>query len=163
MHIYTAGLSGAIYTVIVTIFVRIMPSFFAVHFTGLPTLDPAYNASYADVIPVALVFGLAASNFIFAPFATTGKAKEDDAIGEFDPAAATLRETVQWNLCGYTAKTKVGVGRTAIAAAATATNIFVACTLTVNGVDSLGAAGYAAVWVSAVILSGLGLGFVGGD
>jgi hypothetical protein len=163
MHLYTAGLSGSIYTVIVTVFLRIMPGFLVVHFSSLPTLAPAYDASYTDIIPVALVFGLAASNFIFAPFATTGKAKEDEAIGEFDPAVATLGETVRWNLCGYTAKTKVGVGRTAIAAAATAVNVYVACTLTVNGVDPLGAVGYAAVWVSAVILSGVGLGFVGGD
>lgn len=120
-------------------------------------------ATYAAVLPVTLLFGAAASNFIFAPFATTGKAKEDDRIGEFDPASASLGETVEMNLWGYTAKTKVAIRRTAVACFVTAINTYLACTMTIYGIDSTGAGSYAGVWVFAVLCSGLGLGLVDGE
>lgn len=163
-QLYTTGLASAISSVIVVLSFRfVLPRVLVLYFAGVPSLEPAYSASYATILPVTLVFGAAASNFIFAPFATTGQAKEDAAIGEFDPAAATLGETVQWNLFGYTAKTKVGVRRTAIAALVTAVNTYLALTMTIYGVHATGAASYAAVWVSAIVFSGLGLGLVGGE
>lgn len=164
MQVYTTVLSGSIYTVIVVLSLRfILPRIFVLNFSHIPSLEPAYEASYAAIIPVTLLFGLAASNFIYAPFATTGRAEEDAAIGEFDPAAASLGQTVQWNLFGYTAKAKVGIHRTATAAVATAVNTVLACTMTIHGITATGAVAYAAVWVSAVVFSGLGLGFVGGE
>ena len=164
MQLYTTALSGAIYTVILVLSLRfVLPRVLVLNFASIPSLEPAYEASYAAALPVTLLFGLAASNFIFAPFVTTGKVKEDEAIGQFDPAAASLGETVQWNLFGYTAKTKVGVRRTAIAAFVTAVNTVLACTMTIHGITATGATAYAAVWVSAVVFSGIGLGFVGGD
>lgn len=126
-------------------------------------MEPAYTASYATVLPVTLLFGAAASTFIFAPFATTGKAKEDDKISQFDPAAASLGQTVWWNFWGYTAKTKVVIRRTAITTLVTGVNTYLACSKTINGVDPAGASAYAAVWVFAALCTGVGLGMVGGD
>ncbi|KAI6783871.1 uncharacterized protein J7T54_001747 [Emericellopsis cladophorae] len=164
LQAYTTALSTGIYAVTIVLSLRLLlPRILVIYFSGLPTLEPAYSASYAALLPVALAFGAAASNFIYPPFATTDKVKDDEKIGEFDPATATLRETVEWNIAGYTAKTKVIVRRTATAAFVTAFNTYLACTMTVYGIASTGAATYAAVWVSAVLTSGLGLAYVGSE
>lgn len=101
--------------------------------------------------------------FIFAPFAAQGKVPEDEKLKDFDPATATLGETVYANVWGYTAKTKVVIRRTAVAVAVTAINTYLACTMTIYGISSAGATAYAAVWAFAALCTGLGLGLVGGD
>ncbi|KAG6030325.1 hypothetical protein E4U40_007972 [Claviceps sp. LM458 group G5] len=164
MQILTSLLSTGIYTVTLVLSLRfLLPRILVLYFRGLPTLEPAYSASYMDVLPVTLVFGLAASKFIFAPFATTGKAKEDAKIEEFDPVNASLGQTVEWNFWGYTAKTKVVIRRTIGAALLTGVGTFVGCSYRMHGVEAAGAAAYASVWVASVVLAGVGLGFVGGE
>ncbi|KAM5351327.1 hypothetical protein ACJ41O_004050 [Fusarium nematophilum] len=164
LQLYTAALSTGIYTVVLVLSLRfILPRVLVVYYSGLPTLEPAYTASYASVLPVTVLFGFAASTFIFAPFATTARAKEDDKIDEFDPAAASLGETVWWNVWGYTAKAKVVIRRTAVAALVAAINTFLASSKTLYGVEPAGAAVYAGVWAVAALGTGVGLGFVGGE
>jgi hypothetical protein len=162
--LYTTALSSAIYAVtLVLSLTKILPTILAVHFNGLPTLDPAYKASYFSTVPVTLAFGLAATIFIFAPFAATGPAPEDEKLKDFDPASATLGETVYANVWGFTAKSKVVILRTAVAVLVTAVNTYLACTMTIYGIEPAGAAAYAAVWAFAALCTGLGLGLVGGD
>lgn len=164
MQILTSILSTAIYTVTLVLSLRfLLPRILVLYFSGLPTLEPAYSASYTHVFPVTLLFGLAASTFIFAPFATTGKSTEDAKVEQFDPVNASLGQTVWWNFWGYTAKTKVVIRRTAAAAVLTGVGTFLACTQKIHGVESSGAAAYAGVWVTSAILAGVGLGLVGGD
>ncbi|KAF5614001.1 uncharacterized protein FSUBG_613 [Fusarium subglutinans] len=164
LQTYTAALSTGIYTVVLVLSLRfILPRILVVNYSGVPTLEPAYNASYAAILPVTTLFGIAASTFIFAPFATTARAKEDDKLNEFDPVAASLGETVWWNVWGYTVKTKVVIRRTIVVALVTAVNTFLASSKTLYRVDASGAAVYAGVWAFAAICSGIGLGFVGGD
>lgn len=162
--LYTTALSSAIYAVtLVLSLTKILPSILAVHFAGLPTLVPAYEASYFSTIPVTLAFGFAASVFIFAPFAAAGPVPEDEKLKDFDPASATLGETVYTNVWGYTAKTKVVIRRTTVAVLVTAVNTYLACTMTIYGIRSTGALAYAGVWAFAALCTGLGLGLVGGE
>lgn len=133
------------------------------YFTGVATLVPAYEASYTTVLPVTIIFGLAASTFIYAPFAATGKTKEDDKIDEFDPVSASLGQTVWWNFWGYKTKTKVVIRRTVVAIAVSAINTYLACTMTIYGVEPRGAIAYAGVWAFAALWAGIGLGFAGSD
>lgn len=162
--LYTTALSTAIYAVtLVLSLTKLLPSVLVVHFNGIPSLTPAYDASYATVIPVTLLFGFASAIFIFAPFAEAGPAPEDSNLGEFDPSKASLGETVYFNFWGYTAKTKVIIRRTAVATIVTAINTYLACTMTIWGIKPAGAAAYASVWAFAAVCTGLGLGLVGGD
>ncbi|KAF7543991.1 hypothetical protein G7Z17_g10310 [Cylindrodendrum hubeiense] len=164
LQLYTAALSTGIYSVVLVLSMRfILPRILVVYFANLPTVEPAYAASYTSILPVTVVFGVAASTFIFAPFATTGHVKEDDKIAAFDPVEASLGETVWWNTWGYTAKTKVVIRRTAVAVFVSAINTYLACSKTVSGVEPLGAAAYAGVWAFAALCSGVGLGFVGNE
>ncbi|PNY28679.1 Uncharacterized protein TCAP_01389 [Tolypocladium capitatum] len=164
LQLYTTALSTGIYTVVLVLSLRfLLPRMLAVYFTHLPSLEPAYTATYAAVLPVTVLFGAAASTFIFAPFATTGKSEDDDKIGQFDPVKASLQQTVWWNFWGYTAKTKVVIRRTAAAVFVTGVSTYLACTMSIHGIESTGAIAYAAVWVFAALCAGLGLGLVGGD
>ncbi|KAK2601751.1 hypothetical protein QQS21_004739 [Conoideocrella luteorostrata] len=164
MQLLTTLLSTGIYTVTLVLSLRfLLPRILVVYFNGLPSLEPAYSASYAEILPVTILFGLASSTFIFAPFATTGKAKEDTKIEEFDPVNASLSQTVWWNFWGYTAKTKVVIRRTAAAAVLTGVSTYLACSQNIYGIDSTGAVAYASVWVAATLLTGVGLGLVGGE
>ncbi|KJZ71784.1 hypothetical protein HIM_08804 [Hirsutella minnesotensis 3608] len=164
LQMCTTAMSTGIYTVILVLSLRfLLPRILILHFSGLPTLEPAYTASYSAVLPATAIFGAAASAFIFAPFATTGKSAEDEAASQFDPVTASLKETVRWNVWGYTTKTKVIVRRTAAVMLLTGVNTYLACTKTMYGVESCGAIWYAAVWVVAALFTGVGLGLVGGD
>ncbi|KAL7938983.1 hypothetical protein V8C35DRAFT_289803 [Trichoderma chlorosporum] len=164
LQLLTAGLSTSIYTVVLVLSLRfLLPRIFVLHFTGLPSVEPAYAASYAAVLPVTLLFGAAASTFIFPPFATAEKTKEDDRVTNFNPVEASLRETVWWNFWGYTSKAKVAIGRTAMTLLVTGVNTYLSCAMTIPGVEPEGAAAYAAVWVFAALCTGLGLGLVGRD
>lgn len=164
LRLYTAALSTAVYTVVVVFALRLLlPRVFVLYFSGLPSLERAYGASYASVMPASLLSGLAASSFIFVPFATTGKAKEDDKLRQFNPAKATLGETICWNLWAYSVRTKVLIRRTAAAAFVSAARTLLVCCLVLKGVQPTGAAIYAAVWAFAALCTGWGLGLVGGD
>ncbi|KAK2679916.1 hypothetical protein RAB80_005097 [Fusarium oxysporum f. sp. vasinfectum] len=144
LQTYTAALSTGIYTVVLVLSLRfILPRILVVNYSGVPTLEPAYNASYAAILP--------------------RDDPEDDKLNEFDPVAASLGETVWWNVWGYTVKTKVVIRRTIVVALVTAVNTFLASSKTLYRVDASGAAVYAGVWTFAAICSGIGLGFVGGD
>ena len=157
-------LSAAIYTVILVWSLRlILPRILVLHFAGLPSLEPAYTATYLGVQPVPTLFGIAASVFIFAPFETTGRAKEDDKLQEFDPVSATLGQTVWFNIWGYTAKTKVIIERTAVVLLVVGLNTFLACTKTIYGIESWGAAVYSGVWVIAALFTGTALRLVGSE
>lgn len=162
MLLLTSLLSTGIYTVTLVLSLRfLLPRTLVAYFNGIPTLEPAYSASYADALPAMLLLGFAASTFVFPPFAATGRAKEDAQIDEFDPVNATLGQTVWWNFWGYTAKEKVVIRRTAAAAALSGVGTYLACTRRMYGIEATGAAAYAAVWATAAVLAGLGLGFVG--
>lgn len=164
LQLYTAALSTGIYTVTLVLSLRfLLPRIFVLHFSGLPSIEPAYTASYAAALPVTLLFGGAASTFIFPPFATTGRTGNDDGVARFDPVNASLGQTVWWNIWGYTDRTKVVVRRTAVAAFVTAVNTYLACTMTIYGIESTGAVAYAAVWVFAALSTGLALKLVGGN
>ncbi|KAJ0286496.1 hypothetical protein CBS470a_005882 [Colletotrichum nupharicola] len=161
--IFTTVLAAATYSA--TLFVSYktyLPTALVMYFKGLPTLEPAYGSNFVATLPVTLAFGIAAKTYIFTPFVATGKTTEDGKLEEFDPATATLGETLAWNLWGYTTRAKVVIFRTTVAMILTGVNTYLQTFMTVNGVESYGAALYAGAWVAAAFLTGVGLGFVGG-
>lgn len=163
---YTTLLAGAIYSVVLFFsYQTYLPKALVLYFDGIPSIEPAYaSASVLNSAPaasLALLIGLAARTFIFTPYEATGHTAQDDEVAQFDPASATLAETLYWNLWGYTAQTKVAITRTAVAMALTGVNTYLNCLLSINGIESTGAALYASVWVLAAFLTGVGLGVVG--
>lgn len=161
---YTTLLSSIIYGIVLfTSLHSYLPTSFVLYFEGIPSLAPAYSATYLSLLPVVLAFGIAARSFIFTPFAATGRSREDARLREFDPVTATLGETVWFNLWGYTTRAKVIIVRTGVAMLITGVNTYLQTLMTVGGVESKGAAGYAGAWTAATFLTGVALAFVGGE
>lgn len=157
-----AALSTNVYAAVVSLALRfLLPHVLVLYFHGIPTVAPAYSASFLALLPTAVFFGVSASKFIFAPYVTTGKSKEDDKIRQFDPVQASLGETVWWNFWGYTLRSRIVITRTAIATAMTAVSTYLALATAIDGVSRLGATTYALVWASATAATGLALGLVG--
>lgn len=156
-------LAASIYGVaIASAFRALLPKQLVLYFGSVPSARSDYAASYVTLIPVAVAFGLAAQTFIFTPSLAVDKTEEDDRLAKFDPASATLNETIYYNLWGFTTRTKMAILRTAVLATVTGISTYLHCAMTISGVESPGAAAYAGVWTVPALLSGLALGLVGG-
>lgn len=159
-------LAGFIYNVVLFLsYKTYLPSALVLHFVGIPTVEPANNAAAIYVSPLAtalaLISGLAARSFLFTPVAATGRTEQDEKTARFDPVEAGLGETLWWNIWGYTTQTKVGILRTLVVMTITGINTWLSCTMTLSGVESIGAAVYASVWVVAAFFTGVGLSMLG--
>ena len=158
----TTAISTAVYSVtLFAAYKTFLPRVFVLYFGDIPTVAPAYEATYLSVVPAAALLGLAAKVFIFTPFVATGRVAEDKELRRFDPVSASLRETLVWNVWGYTAKGKVGILRTAVVVVLTFVDTYLQCTKLVAGVEPAGAGCYAAVWAAAALFTGASLGLVG--
>ncbi|KAI0002830.1 hypothetical protein F4779DRAFT_113912 [Xylariaceae sp. FL0662B] len=158
----TTLLAGAIYSVTLFFaYATYLPRFLVVYFNGLPSIASAHETTYVGLLPVTLVLGFAARAFIFTPVEATGRTPADARNEAFDPVRASLAETVRWNVWGWPAQTKVAMQRTALLVLVTGVNTFLQTRLTIQGVETAGAAAWGSVWVLASAITGLGLGAVG--
>ncbi|KAK0665996.1 hypothetical protein QBC41DRAFT_257112 [Cercophora samala] len=162
--------AGLVYSVVLFLAGRtFLSDVFVLHFEGIPTVKPAVEPAGifvgADGIAtgvLGLLMGWAARRFIFAPVVTAPEGTVKDEENErFDPASASLGETVKWNLWGWKDKTKVSVVRTGAAVVATVVGTYLDTALGIRGVDQVGAGVYAGVWGLAVVLTGVVLTYVG--
>ncbi len=160
----TTLLAAVVYSTILFIACKlVLPTTLVLYFEGVPSIQSAVDATLLGNVPshaVGLLFGLASRIFIFTPVAATGRTREDAEVAEFDPVSATLGETLYWNLWGFTTRSKVAIRRTVVAMFVTGITTFSQCR-TLHGVELLGAAIYAAVWVFGTMLTGLSLAYVG--
>lgn len=167
IRVLTSLQSGLVYSVVLYLASRtFLPTTLVVHFNGIPTIKPATEAALLGfgsptTQVLSLLFGLAARSFIFEPVVTTPATLQDQENAEFDPANATLGQTVAWNLWGYTSRSKVCIVRTALAMLFTAVGTYLDTALAINGVESYGAVSYAGVWVASALVTGLSLKYVG--
>lgn len=135
-----------------------LPVYLALHFNNIPSVAAAHSASPISLLPITLLFGVAAKSFIFTPAASTPACTADVP---FDPATATLYETVQYNLWGYSSRVKVVIQRTTALLLISGVNTFIQSFVTIEGVEMLGAALYSGVWVVAATITGIVFGVVG--
>ncbi|KAK4123868.1 hypothetical protein N657DRAFT_431102 [Parathielavia appendiculata] len=167
IQVLTSVHAALVYSVVLFLAGRyLLPSTLVLHFQGIPTILPAAEAPFLGLgspttLILSLLLGLAARTFIFTPLVATPRTSEDQKLAEFDPVNATLKETVAWNLWGYTTRTKVSLIRTAMAMLFTAVGTYLDTTLVIKGVEPYGAAVYASVWVTGALVTGVTLRYVG--
>ena len=162
VNLSTSLLAAGIYAIVLYISLATwLPMHLVLHFDGLRDISGAYDAS-ATLLNVAFVIpGFAAKSFLFTP-ATGAKANLGDIRAKaFNPETATLGETVMHNLWGYSKRTRTMVIRTATLAAVVFVNTFLQVAVTIEGADVVGAAGWAAVWASAALITGAAMWWVG--
>ncbi|KAL2201382.1 hypothetical protein P885DRAFT_25770 [Corynascus similis CBS 632.67] len=167
IQVLTSLHSSLVYSVVLFLAGRyLLPNTLVLYFEGIPTIQPAADASFLGLGSpmtqfLSLLSGLAARTFIFTPLVTTPRTAEDRKNADFDPVSASLGQTVAWNLWGYTTRTKVSLIRTAVAILFTAVGTYLDTALVISGVEPYGAAVYAGVWAVAALVTGLSLRYVG--
>ncbi|ETS79821.1 hypothetical protein PFICI_07350 [Pestalotiopsis fici W106-1] len=158
--ILTTLLSGAIYTVtLFAAYATYLPTALIVHYDSLPSIQAAHESTYVNLLPVTLALGFAATNFIFTP----AEAEPEAPPRHFEPANATLQETVSWNIWGWSNRTKTVIRRTLTLMLVTGVSTSMQTTLTVAGAEPLGAVAWASPWVVAAAITGASLGAVGSE
>jgi len=151
--IYSVTLYGAYQT--------FLPVYLVTYFSNIPTVAAAHSASHISLFPLTLLFGLASKSFIFTPAAAARSSLADAKATSFNPASATLSETIWYNIWGFSARTKILIKRTLALMLVGGVNTFIQTFVTIKGVEIIGAAAYSGVWVVAAGFTGVTLGFVG--
>lgn len=137
-----------------------LPVYLATYFADIPSVAAAHSATPVSLLPLTLLFGLAAKSFIFTPAAAV--TTTTSAGPAFDPVAATLSETFWYNIWGaYSPRVKVIIQRTATLVLVCSVNTFVQSYVTIEGVEAEGAVIYSGIWAAAAGITGLALGLVG--
>ncbi|KAI9803652.1 MAG: hypothetical protein M1833_000564 [Piccolia ochrophora] len=156
LSLTTTLLATAIYAItLYTSLTTFLPTHLVTYFTGLRSLSAAYAPALPVLVLNLLPAGYAAREYLFT--ATAGfaqSASKPRASSPFNPATASLRETLAWNVWGYAPRSKFLLKRTATLMLVTGLNTWVHTYVTVDGVESAGAAGWSGVWVVAAGLTG---------
>ena len=155
VRLYTTLLAAGIYGVIVFgSFGTWLPVYLVTHFDGIRDISAAHSAALPFLIMSFLPIGYAAREFLFT--AATGARPDayDKELARFNPATATLNETIMYNLLGYSKRTRTLVKRTATVAITGGLHTWLETYITIEGVEGLGAAGWSIVWAIAAALTG---------
>jgi hypothetical protein len=112
-----------------------------------PTLEEAHRETPVSVAIKVAVAGYAARTFLLSPSIGAYNGAETP-VAPFDPATATLPETLKYNFWFFSRRTRTLLRQTAVITAFMLANT-VQRTLTLQGSDFTGATGYAAVWIVA--------------
>lgn len=125
--------------------------FLITHF-DLPTLEDAHRETPFMLIAKVAIAAYATRAFLLDPSIGAQPASGDATpIEAFDPATATLPQTVKHNFWFFSRRTRTLIQQTAILSVFLSANTVQRC-LSLRGADSLGAAGYAGVWVLANVI-----------
>lgn len=159
---FTTILAATIYSVtLYTAYVTYLPVYLVTYFEGIPSVAATHSATPIALLPLTLLFGLAAKSFIFTPAVAASPSLADAKAAAFNPATATLSETFWYNVWGFSPKTKVVIKRTLALVLVSGINTFVQTFVTVEGVEAIGAVAYSAIWSTAAAITGAALGVVG--
>jgi len=155
-------LGAAIYALTLYIaYQTYLPAYLVTHFEGLKTFETMYASQMPMLVLYFLPVGWAAYSFLFSPSLGTHRNLGDIASESFNPASATLGETLKWNMWGWDKRTKVLVARTVALVLAAGYQTTIKTWLTIEGAEPWGAAGWAGVWASAALATGAVYGWVG--
>ncbi|KAL8682330.1 MAG: hypothetical protein Q9186_001606 [Xanthomendoza sp. 1 TL-2023] len=162
IRLYTSFLAAVMYGIVIYgSFRSWLPGFLIVHFDGLKDLSGAYEAALPGVTIGFLISGYAAQSFLFVPALGAKPDAHDIQMAEFDPETATLGQTIWYNVWGYSKRSRTLIKRTVTLILVSAMQTGLRTVITVEGVDVVGAAGWAAMWAMAATLVGSGFWWVG--
>jgi hypothetical protein len=123
-----------------------LPTLLLTYFWGLENTRIAHAANLAALFVAFLPLGFAAHQFIFVPSA------RDTGVPatQFDPKAATLGETLWYNIwSGFSKKTRVTISRSAIFIAVGWLSTYIQTLTTLQEADPLLIREWATTWSSA--------------
>jgi hypothetical protein len=156
----TAALGATVYSVVCSLALNLgFTSFMVSHF-DLPSLEAAHTATVQSLVLYMLPIGFAVQSFLFTQSLGAQTNLGDAVRSTFNPATATLGQTVKHNVWGWSKRTKVLIKQTVILMVLTG-SVTVRMSWTNEGTDIIGASAYAGIWVLAGLVSGVMFGWVG--
>lgn len=162
IQLLTATLAAGIYGVALYAAFRSYLSIALVkYFNDLPSIEAAHVATPLPLIPVTFIFGLAARSFIFTPAIAAPPTGLDGTSAASSLGISRWTRHVEHRLSDYSPRTRIVMKRTVTLMLITGINTFLHAYVTLQGVEAVGAAAYASVWVLAAFVSGYSLGVVG--
>lgn len=151
----TSLLAAGIYGVVVLgTYSSWLPNYLITHFDGLRDMSALHNGNFPYLVASFLPLGFAAKVFLFTPATAAKPDKHDKEIAKFDAETATLRETVLYNVWGYSKRTRALIKRTATLVAMAGFHTSLQTYTTVEGAELFGALGWSSVWALAATLTG---------
>lgn len=120
--------------------------FLVTHFS-IRTLEDAYNETPVSLAIKVAPAGIAARTFLLNPSIAAQNGAETP-VEPFDPATATLPETLRYNFWFFSKRTRTLLRQTGVITAFMLANT-IQRTMNLRETDATGAAGYASVWVFA--------------
>jgi len=155
VRFFTTLLAACIYAVTVyASFCTWLPVHLVVHFDGLRDVSPAHNAALPFLIASSLPIGYAAREFLFTPATGARPGLDDIKAKAFNPASASLLETIKYNV-HVQKRTRILLKRTTILIAATAIHTWLHTYVTLEGSEYWGALGWSGLWAGAAALTGI--------
>ena len=162
VRLYTTLLGAGIYGVVVFgSFGTWLPVYLVTHFDGLKDISAAHSAAFPLLIFSFLPIGYAAREFMFTAATGAKPDARDQELARFNPATATLGQTVMYNLFGYSKRTRTFIQRTATVALVGGLHTWLQLYVAIEGTEGLGAAGWSMLWSSAALLTGTAYWWVG--
>lgn len=161
VRILTSLLAAAIYGIVLY---ASYASWLSVHlvtyFEGLKDISAAHSPAFPLLVLSLIGVGYAAREFLFTPFAGSTSDPRDAMAPPFDPATATLGETLRYNLWGYSKRSKFIITRTITLMLVTGLNTWLHTFVTIEGAENYGALGWSAIWVVSAAITGLAFWWV---
>ena len=134
---------------------------FLVQYFDIPSLEAAHVETPVSIVIKTFVAGVAAKAFLLNPsFAAQPLSGTQTPAENFDPATATLPQTLEYNFYNFSKRTRTLIQQTFILNAFLFIGTVQRC-MTLLGTDVIGAVGYAGVWVAANSVIALWFGWVG--
>ena len=162
VRFFTSLAAAGVYSVVLYGSVKTwLPVFLITRFEGLRDLEGIHNAQFGTIIIGCVMNGIAAQTFIFTPSMGSKPDTRDARNAAFNPATATFGETVAWNLWGHSRRTRTLIKRTWAVIMASFGHTVLQTWLVVEGAEMTGAAGWAAIWAVAAVLTGIVFWWVG--
>lgn len=148
-----ALLALGVYVVVVFSTLRTghLTQFLVSHF-DLPTLNEAHTETVFTLVGKFLVAGVATRDFLLNPsIGATPPSGDATPVQTFDPATATLPQTFKHNFWFFSRRTRTLIQQTLILSLFLFTNT-VQRSLSLDGTDFVGAAGYASLFILANVI-----------
>ena len=132
-----------------------MPEYLVLHFEGIKDISSLRNSKFIMLLATFLPIGLAAKTFLFTPATAAKSDAYDEKTASFNTETSTLSQTIEYNLWGYSKRTRVLIQRTATLASLVGLHTWLHTYVAVDGAEGFGAAGWSGVWAAAAILTGI--------
>ncbi|KAF2758029.1 hypothetical protein EJ05DRAFT_486093 [Pseudovirgaria hyperparasitica] len=145
----TSFLGSGIYTVIILLALRVgLNSFLINNFGDIPSLAARDLTNAANLVFIFLPVGWAVREFILDPSlgSEAQPTLKDVVDSAFNPATASLTETMEHNVGSLSKRTKVVFRRTALLSTLALANTTIQVFTRVKGAELVGAVGWAALF-----------------